>query len=496
MFLESQNLWSSYLDAPDDDVLARTALREVELQAEMDCCMDTHLLPAVVLGSGHAKLYHKFHAAAHCFFLETGSALGLAKFADSIFSFTTDQGAEIGLHKVPPVLVRNILPWVTYQAEGGDEHDLAPPLANQADLEATIDFRNSVGVAGLMHIIHNSTVDLGRSMLTFDATVKQLTHVSKFLCRRESKQRLLESCFSGRIGRHLQAEIKSFQAKLNPSRWGSLAHCVVELLQIEASLRYGWNLNRYGNQRANQNDEGGYGVDLAIVDSALTSPEFWATLRMLRYLAQVIKSCLHWAETCPCHGKLPHKDFPAKVKDVWAHCPLRGCRAPELAALEFHNLVRELNNTSAAELLSNLPRDISPASRATILQEFERGRAHLVFVLNLRLDHWRHPPYCVFGCAHLLPAVSKRFLRRCLDMPRSSQLLAELQQSPVREQAEQYLEGADIEGLPDLLHFLGKLRYCPTAERAVEGDHAQAGSESVSVLHGAIGSRGLGVLYG
>ena len=167
---------------------------------------------------------------------------------------------------------------------------------------------------------------------------------------------------------------------------------------------------------------------------------------------------------------------------------MRGCKAPELAAGEFETMLRDLHNTNASELLSSLPRDISQASRAFILQEFERGRAHLVFVLTLRLQHWRDAPYCVFGCAHLSPEVSKRHLRRCLDMdmPHASPLLTQLQQSPVREQAEQYLDGASIQQLPDLLHFLGMLRYCPIAERAVEGDHAQAPGKREVVCSGCV----------
>ena len=471
--MELHNLWSPYLQNKNDELLQETASKEAELHAVMFACIDTHLSPAVVVG--HSRLYHKFHATAHCFFLETGSAVALEKFGDSIFAFTTDQGTEAGLHKVPPVLIRKALPFVAYEAAPADDHDFAPPLQNQADLEAKLDFGNSVGIAGMLHIIHNSTNDLGRSMVTFDATVKQLSHISKLLCRRDSKQRLLETCFSDRVGRHLQSDIKSFRAKLDPSRWGSFAHCVTELLEIEATLRYGWNLNSYGDQRANApEDDGGHGVDLAIVNSALTSPDFWATLRMMRCLANVINSCLTWVETCPCHHHLERSEFPKRVVEAWRTCPLGGCKAPELAAGEFRTLLGDLHNVNAAELLSTLPRDISPESRAAILQEFERGRAHLVFVLNLRLAHWRDAPYCVFGCAHLSPEVSKRFLRRCLDMSAGFPLVARLQQPPLRDEAEQYLDGADIKQLPNLLHFLGTLRYCPIAERAVEGDHAQA----------------------
>ena len=85
--LESSELWG-YLERMEDEVLADTYDREVELQAEMWASIDTHLALAVVLGCAHSKLFHKFHAAVHCIFLETGSALELQDFCRSIFAFT------------------------------------------------------------------------------------------------------------------------------------------------------------------------------------------------------------------------------------------------------------------------------------------------------------------------------------------------------------------------------------------------------------------------
>ena len=472
--LETSELWDAYLESLDEEDMRKTQEREAELQALMWTRMDIHLPPAVVLGSGHGKLYHKLHAAMRCFYLDTGTALALQKFCQSIFAFCTDQGTEAGLHQIPPVLVRKVLPWIAYQGvNAADEHDLAPPVELGEDRLASIDLRESVGIAGLLHIIHNSTEDLGRSMVTFDELMKQLSHVSKLLCRKDSRARLLQTCFADRIGRHLQSDIKGFKAKLNTDRWGSIGHCVVELLKIERSLRFCWDVTKYGGQPAARDENNTYGVDVTLIDSALTSPVFWARLHMLECLAKVINGCLTWVESCPCHGDLPENEFPHNVKKTWASCPLRGCRAPELACGEFETFLRNLSATSASELLACLPRDISREDRAGILQEFERGRAHLVFVFNLRLGHWKQQPYCVFACAHLNKDVSKTALEQCLALPAQTSLVAKLQEPPLREQAEAYVNGEDLTTLPCLLQFLGMLRYCPVAERAVEGDHAQ-----------------------
>ena len=165
---------------------------------------------------------------------------------------------------------------------------------------------------------------------------------------------------------------------------------------------------------------------------------------------------------------------------------MRGCRAPELTNGQLQKTLRELSTTNASRLLASLQRDLSAESRALLLQEFELGELQLTFPLNMRLGHWRHPPWCVFGCAHHDPAVSKRFLNRCLNMQPNTQLVAELQQPELLAQIQRYLdEDETLSNLPDLAKFLGKLYFCPVAERAVEGDHAQAailGIRAVAVL--------------
>lgn len=142
-------------------------------------------------------------------------------------------------------------------------------------------------------------------------------------------------------------------------------------------------------------------------------------------------------------------------------------------------LLRRISSTSAGHLLASLPRDLDPPDRATLLSEYERGRSHLLFVLGLRLDHWRHPPWSVFGCGHIDPQISKDFLRRHLAIQSSHSLIQELQEQQLAAQAQAYIDGdgqgdSSLTRLPRLTRFMAKLLFCPIAERLVEGDHAQA----------------------
>ena len=480
---ELHSLWRTdglaEADALEADIQAAVA-KERDLFSSISKGLLTHLFPSVVIGSGHASLYHKTHALAHAVWLETGDCLSMEAFFKTVLCFCTDQGVEASFSRVPLLAVRTLLPWAPLPENRQDEHDWAPaPDLAALHAAATIDMSGSVGVPGMLHIIHNSTVDFGHSMPRFSEVVNQLQHLCKFLRKRDTKQRLLESCFQDPVGRHLQAELKAFSAKLHTGRWGSIAECVRQVLEVETSLRFGWDLARYGNARPRQEGGSEHGVDLTIVDTAITSSFFWGYVHMLQSLTHIVQSALGWCESCVCHGSLPVNDRTKKLQQQWRACPLRACRAPELAAGGFMQLLRRLSSTSAGHLLASLPRDLHPPDRAALLSEFERGRSHLLFVLGLRLEHWRHPPWSVFGCGHIDPQISKDFLRRHLAIESSHSLIQELQEQQLAAQAQAYIDGdgqgdSSLARLPRLTRFMAKLLFCPVAERLVEGDHAQA----------------------
>ena len=233
---ELQTLWAPMQEHVADAVwmdrhLPLASSQEALLYERISAGLSTHLFPSVVIGSGFSTLWHKFHAVAHSFWLETGDALSLERFCSSIFSFTTDQGVEFSLPKVPATPVRHVLPWVPIP-EFQQEHDLAPgPDLGDLHAAARINFSGAVGIPGMCHIIHNSTVDLGRAMNQFSEVVSQMQHLSRFLRKKDSKQRLLETCFSSRVGRHLQKPILAFTAKLHTGRWGTVSACVTQLLE-------------------------------------------------------------------------------------------------------------------------------------------------------------------------------------------------------------------------------------------------------------------------
>ena len=474
MFHKALDLFQLWREPEQDPAVpdAERVREERDLMASIADGLSTHLLPSVVLGGGHTSLWHKYHAVAHAMWLETGAAPLLETFSKSVFAFTTDQGVETGLCKVPILRASSVLPWMPVPEDEAGDHDWAPAadLAGQ-HYAAVIDFTQAVGVPGMLHIVHNSTNDLSKAVQHFDEIISQMTALSRLLRKRDSKARLLETCFSDHVGRFLQDEIRRFSAKLHTGRWGTIAACVEELLQVEAPLRFGWDLAKFGRNRQQEDS-----VDVAVVDAAVKSSFFWGFLHMLKILTDVVQTAMHWSESCPCHWGLDRRIAKVnKLQKQWLSCPLKGCRGPELASGGFLEVLRDLAETSAGQLLTQLPRDVGPAERATLLQEFERGRAHLLFVLSMRLEHWRHEPWKAFACGHFEDTKRKEAFQECLSMRPSHPLLQELHQPAMADEARQYITGAQpsVHELPLLSSFMAKLAFCPTAERAVEGDHAQ-----------------------
>ena len=196
----------------------------------------------------------------------------LAPLSRSISTWLSDYGTEIGLAKVMPVLIKDLLPyWAAPEEEGtrgmDEEVEFAEGcIAEQSDIEVdfgasqpepvpapaadlSVDVRRSLEVPGVLHIISNAGNSLESTMDGYKDAVTKLIKVSNLLSRRESKERLYETCYADTPeGRELFRPLWQFRANCHSERWGTVSHCVCTLVREAApSLRAacGWNLDKY-----------------------------------------------------------------------------------------------------------------------------------------------------------------------------------------------------------------------------------------------------------
>ena len=188
--------------------------------------------------------------------------------------------------------------------------DVEPDFASEEVEPSTrwADVESSIGIPGLLHTIHNAARVLTSVMEGFEDVLSKMKRVANLVTGKETRQRLIATCFNDAVGAALARDFAGFSQKPWEDRWGTISSCVLALLPLEAALRSRWNAAAYnmGTRQGRNDREDGVKVD--IVDQALMDPCWWAYLRMLRRFSLAVMKMLAWAEGCACHWGL-HADF-------------------------------------------------------------------------------------------------------------------------------------------------------------------------------------------
>ena len=431
--------------------------------------MKRHNWPAVVIGSGRSSLPHTFHSFMHALLLECPRPTSLCALLREIFALTSDQGVEFSITRVRPITLQEVFPWLQLPDQGDDGAWL------DAD-DNILDLTHSVAIPGMLHVVHNSTKDLEKSMRTYKQTVYRMQHVCNMVRRKATKERLVATCFSEGPAACLKRDIEKFNGHVHKERWGTIADCALKMLRIERALCNGWSLEAYGRARRGIEIAGGdeaWQSEVEVVDEAINDPLFWDALRVLTLLAKLVIESIVWSESCSCHGDLDWENCTSEERARWRSCPLRGMRASDLAAGLFFRHFANLAATYAIDLAGALSRDLTPQQRGILIQDFEQGRAHLFAAFTLRLSPWQQPHLLVFGCAHQDPNVALRCLRGCFASPCWHPWVRRLQ-GGLHEEVQGWVAGEDRNNLPALCTYLGEMRFAFTAEMPIEAEHALA----------------------
>ena len=119
------------------------------------------------------------------------------------------------------------------------------------------------------------------------------------------------------------------------------------------------------------------------------------------------KHCSHVAffdrVVCSCHYDLLQQtdtQLPAEVRELCLKCPMRGRRCPELASGAVLEILQQLWLGESKSIVAEMPPELSEEDAFIIVQDFERGRHHLVAEFTLKMAHWTQPLYSGFAVAH------------------------------------------------------------------------------------------------
>ena len=269
--------------------------------------MALHRPVPVLLASGRTSLIDKWMACMHLFYLEAGTAAGVQAYCNSIDSVTSDLGTEFALTSLG-ARFGDALPFARAEDEEAAVAAVdASDIENLPDVAATdlmIGMQQSMAIPGLLHIIHNAAKGLTAQVKCMEDVMPRMGALAKLLSDRASNDRLLATCYSSELGRQYHDQLSSWRGSVYEERWGSIAFCCLELLRIKRILRWGWCKDRY--QQAGADKVAGVRdnyVDLDAANDAIQSEWFWAALQILDTIFAVIRTCFHWAESCPCHWR-------------------------------------------------------------------------------------------------------------------------------------------------------------------------------------------------
>ena len=184
-----------------------------------------------------------------------------------------------------------------------------------------------------------------------------------------------------------------------------------------------------------------------------TTPE--AILKQVHHVSRRNKTC--------------NKTPTTIIRSAWSKCPLRGCRAPCLAAGEFNQVAERLADVSAANVLLSLPAELTDQERQQLLTEFNRGRSHILFYFELKLHHWSQPPWVLYKLAHFNEIEALDALEKCLESNDPHPEIVGLRSEPLATEIAEWVDGQKgLDELPELQALIIALRFAWTAERWVE----------------------------
>ena len=360
------------------------------MDALRDLMWDIHPLPIVTLASGRTSLPFKFHRVAHALLLEAGrdpSDMEVSMAEHVVLS--GDMGTEFGLSSVAPISCTQLFPFLEKSEHAVNVHDEwdAPIPASEYKLS----FSNSVAAPTLMHVIHNAANGVTDVMPKCKEGISPLTEIASMLHRKHNRQRLLNTCYSSMLGKQFHGVLKSWRGLVWDKRWGTVAHAVKNALERRRVLQWGWDKDCF-NAGTSGKSKSNY---VEVVDGAVNDVFFWTSLEVLDELYKNVRMALDWTSACPCHSFELGTDLsevPNWVWKLWLGCPMAGRRLPEITAGDFLLRFKELCLVSAANLVLSFSEDLSSAQRGLLLQEFEKGRGYMLFILTMKTTQLMDEP--------------------------------------------------------------------------------------------------------
>ena len=145
------------------------------------------------------------------------------------------------------------------------------------------------------------------------------------------------------------------------------------------------------------------------ITKILADPWFDAYNTLLLEIGSILKTLTSWMEGCPCHTttvSLCSRRSKKRVKAMFrqlGHCPVSGCRAPEIATGALEDTLQEVVTMSLPKVLEKLGAsgDAVEQQRLQLTEELQKTKSYVRMCLQLKFDCYNRLPWALMGLAAL-----------------------------------------------------------------------------------------------
>ena len=272
-----------------------------------------------------------------------------------------------------------------------------------------------------------------------------------------------------------------------------------EIVEMEVGIRGPWNKaaidfkddstdDRARSRSAQAREEAE--VSLGDADTAVKTSWMWAYAKMLLLIARVLEAIEFWFQSCPCHSS---EDLGVSGMSAWFRskamsgdsntttCSSRGCRSAECADGYVLTILSRAFEVALGDVVT-LTFDLIPDERDWVVSDFHKARAHIVYVITLKVSFWQSLPYklCSLNVKDPVQARSNAQLVLMMWMSASDEvqhhgltLLFLHPEGGTRRDIDRFIAGESLDALPNLARELAALRWVNCVERSVEGLHSR-----------------------
>ena len=414
-----------------------------------------------------------------------------AKLLALFFSFTIDRGPEAGLRRLYMPTLNSFAYWRPIAMDVDSPECLGEIDGPEApgNTDPVLSLTHIVDIAGTFHAIDNIEKRMLDQLQSYKDNKQAFGALVICFHRPYLRKRFLYNCIPD-ADRYERDMFTTTIPNLDGGRaWLVMAQLTNYFGERERLIRSNLDPEKMaticdGENEGEHHEYKDTSVQVLRATDGINSPTFWSMVALVRIFANWLAALMYWVLGCPCHPRKLRDRFQLHLDSL--DCPLRTCRAPDIAAGDFAKFNERLCEEARASVVIIMQRiDLNPNMKARVMDEFTVGGEYINVEFSIRITiGWQGLPLRALVAGHENIEVVIDGLVDCLmqfeairpeDYAQCAPITLQLfgHGSALREQILCVVQRTrDIDSLPGLSRFRIGSQHAPVAEQSIERRHA------------------------